>query len=98
MHRNASLLIRAVWCSAVAGLIAVLLTVNSIWTRLWFLTVLSWLAFPSSFAAAPLANAIAGALDLENVKLIDLNVSVWMGLAGYLQWFCLIPWLRRAIR
>ena len=96
MRRKALLLIRAIWCSAVAVLIAMLLAADSIWARSWFLTVLSWLAFPSSFVAAPVANAIAGALDLENVKLIDLNVSVWMGAAGYLQWFCLIPWLDRA--
>jgi ABC-type uncharacterized transport system permease subunit len=98
MHRNVSLAIRAIWCSAVAVLIAMLLAADSILTRSWFLTVLAWSGFPSSFAAAPLANAIAGTFDFENVKVIDFNVSVWMGVAGYLQWFCLIPWLRRAVR
>lgn len=87
------ILLRAIWCAAFFGTTALILAVaaDAIYKRLWLLTLLSWLSFPASFAIVPLVNRALGAFDVENVKVIDGVVASFIGLAGYVQWFHLVP-------
>jgi hypothetical protein len=68
--------VATVWTVTTAILIVMFLTTDSTMRKVWLFTFLSWLAFPSSVLAAPVANRLAGAFDFENIKLIDLNVAL----------------------
>jgi hypothetical protein len=59
--------------------------------RVWLLTILSWLAAPSSFVAVPLASFVVLNLDVERTSVIDLIVGATVGVAGYVQWFVGLP-------
>jgi hypothetical protein len=76
----------------------VLLIASSSPLRLSLLTLLSWLAFPLGFLMVPAANQLVLVLDLYNQKLIDFVVSALIAIVGYIQWFWLVPLLRRAFR
>ena len=88
---------RTMWCVVVAVLIAVLLT-GPLELRLTLLTLLSWLAFPVSFITVPAVNMVVDMLDVESTRSIDGIVSASIALAGYAQWFWLVPRLRRMVR
>jgi hypothetical protein len=90
--------IRLQWCVVVGVIVVALITTDDSERRLWLLTGLSWLCFPSSFLIAPLANSLIIKLNVENAKAIDLMVATFMGVGGYLQWFWLLPALSRRFR
>jgi hypothetical protein len=97
---RASLILKVFWCAASLGASGVLLATGADASnkRLWLLTLLSWFSFPSSFAIVPLVNRAVSAFDVENIKLIDGAVAIFVGLGGYIQWFHLIPFIARRVK
>lgn len=54
------------------------------------------LTLPSGWGATALIGAIAGLVGLDLTGMTDaLLVSLTCAVAGYLQWFVLLPWLWR---
>lgn len=54
------------------------------------------LALPSGWIASALVGAIVGLVGLDVAGMADaLLVSLTCTVAGYLQWFVLLPWLWR---
>ena len=94
---RASLILKVFWCAAFLGASGALLAsgADAGHKRDWLLTLLSWFSFPSSFAIVPLVNRAVSAFDVENIKLIDGAVAMFVGLGGYVQWFHLIPLISR---
>jgi hypothetical protein len=97
MTGKSLMVLRTSWCVVVAALIALLLLGPSE-LRLAVLTLLSWLSFPASFITVPIANRVVGMLDMESTRSIDSVVSASIALAGYAQWFWLVPRLHRMVR
>jgi hypothetical protein len=83
---------------AAISLIGVLMSGLGAGVRLWLLTALALLAAPSSFVTVPVANWLIGRLDVENSRSIDLFVSTTVALFGYVQWFVLPTFYKRARR
>ena len=96
---RASLILKVLWCAAFLGGSGALLATaaDASHKRLWLLTLLSWFSFPSSFAIVPLVNRAVSAGGVENIKLIDGAVAIFVGLGGYVQWFHLIPFISRRV-
>jgi hypothetical protein len=88
--------IRLLWSAVAVGLIGTLMSAPGGEGRLWLMTVLVWLAAPSSFATVPVANWLVARLDMVNTRSIDLFVSSAIVLIGYVQWFALPAFIRRA--
>lgn len=90
--------IRLLWTAAAVSLIGVLMSGLGAGVRLWLLTALALLAAPSSFITVPVANWLIGRLEVENSRSIDLFVSTTVALVGYVQWFVLPTFYKRARR
>ena len=62
--------------------------------------MMGFLSFPVSFAVAPAVGALQdlakSALHIDYDRFMDI-LPIWaaLSLAGYLQWFVLLPWLFR---